>query len=78
MAVRNISFKYLQLVSDDEMGFALPLRTVGCAAPAMGIGPGLQMLVEGKVIETQIDATVGTQVKFHCERKDIVRYELLT
>lgn len=66
MAVEDIGFQNLKPVRDNEMGLAFPLGAVGSAAPSMGVGPGFEMLVESKVVETKIDSTAGTEVEFDC------------
>lgn len=48
----NVGFEDFKFISDDEMCPAFPLRTIGGAAPAVRVGPGLQVFVESKVVET--------------------------
>lgn len=48
----NISFEDFKFISDDEMSSAFPFGPVGGAAPAVSIGPGLQVFVESEIVET--------------------------
>lgn len=63
MAMRQVGLEDFQLVRDDEVGLALPLGAIGGAAPAVGVGPRLQVLVESEVVQAQIDPTARAQVK---------------
>lgn len=48
--MEDVGLQYFKAVCDDEVGLALPLGAVGCAAPAMSVTPGFQVLVESEVI----------------------------
>ncbi|CAK1543850.1 unnamed protein product [Leptosia nina] len=69
VAVRDIGLQYFKFISDNEMGLAFPFGTVGGAAPAVSITPGLQMFVERKVIKAKVDASVWPKVEFNCRQK---------
>ncbi|CAG4946045.1 unnamed protein product [Colias eurytheme] len=66
MTVSNAGFENFQLISDDEVSLAFPLGTIGSAAPAIGVTSCFEMLVEGEIVQAQIDTTVRAKVKFNC------------
>lgn len=66
MAVKDVGFQNFKSVGDDQVCLAFPFRTVGGAAPAMGVSPGFKMLVECEVVQTKINPATRTEVEFDC------------
>lgn len=69
MAMVNVSFDDLQLIGDDEKGFAAVLGCVRCAAPTVDVVPKLVVLVEDIPVETNVDSPHLIQVELHWGKK---------
>lgn len=67
MRVVYIRFQNLKTVGNDEVGLALPFATVSGAAPSEGVAASPQMFVERKIVQSQIDAAIRTQVELDCK-----------
>lgn len=70
--MQDVRFQDFQSVGDDQMGFAFPFGSIGSAAPTMRVAPGLEVLVECKVVQAKIDSSIRTKVEFNCEQNNFV------
>lgn len=70
--MQNICLQNFECVGDDEVRLAFPFGPVGSAAPAVSVGPCLEMFVECKVIQAKVNSPVGPKVEFNCGENNIV------
>lgn len=54
------------------MGSAFPFGAVGSAAPSISVDSCFRMFVECEIVEAKVDATIWTQVEFHCGKTKTV------